>query len=451
MIKNPKQTVFSLLTFILDIFWIVSSFLLAFWLRFYSGLLPVFKGIPPLLPYLKLLPLVVFIYAVVYLSLGVYSSKRLLSYSSEAGSLLKSLFLAFLLLMSFSFLYRGFSFSRLVFILFNFLLLLFTLLNHRFMRGFRERMLKRGIGIKKLLLVGEKDKAKEVERIIQKYPLLGYQIAGMVSLKERNKLKELIQQRKVEKLVLVSPPRSEETLQELIRECSEFNIDFTLIPGIYSLLSSRLRVEVLDGIPMISLKETPLQGVNLWVKRMEDIVLSSLFLLVTLPIFPVIALLIKLTSPGPVFYRQERVGLDGKPFLMLKFRTMRVDAEKETGPVWAKPDDPRRTRVGKWLRKLSLDELPQLINVLKGEMSLVGPRPERPVFVEKFRQFIPEYMSRHRIKAGITGWAQVNGLRGNTPLEERIKYDLYYLENWSLWFDLRIIFLTLFTFHREAY
>jgi len=280
---------------------------------------------------------------------------------------------------------------------------------------------------------------------------LGYQITGVFDWKEKEKVMGLLKEGGIEKLVLVSPSGSEEVLKELIKECSDFNVDFTIIPGIYSVLTTRLRVEVLEGIPMIGIKETPLQGVNLWVKRLEDIIISSFLLLITFPLFLLIALLIKITSRGPVFYRQERVGLDGKPFVMLKFRTMKMDAEKETGPVWATPDDPRRTKVGKILRKLSLDELPQLINVVKGEMSLVGPRPERPYFVEKFKEMIPEYMARHRIKAGITGWAQVNGLRGNTPLEERIKYDLYYLENWSLWFDLKILFLTLFTFHREAY
>ena len=451
MIKNPRQTIFSFLTFVGDIFFISVAFLFTYWLRFYSGLIPLLKGIPPLLPYLRLLPLIIFIYGVAFLSTGVYRSKRLLSYPSEVGTIFKSTLLSFLLLMSFSFLYRGFSFSRLLFVLFNFFALLFTLLNHYLMRFFRKRLVRRGVGVKKVLLVGERGKAGEVEKVLKKYPLLGYEIEGIIPWREKDRLEDILRKEKIEKLVLVSPPRSEELLGKLIKQCSDFNVDFTVIPGIYSLLSSRLRIEVLEGIPMIGLKETPLQGINLWVKRAEDVILSSLLLLLILPLFLLLSLLIKLTSSGPIFYRQERVGLDGKPFTMLKFRTMRVNAEKDTGPVWAKQDDPRRTRIGKVLRKLSLDEFPQLINVLRGEMSLVGPRPERPVFVEKFKEMIPEYMARHRIKAGITGWAQVNGLRGNTPLEERIKYDLYYLENWSLWFDLKILFLTCFTFHREAY
>jgi len=451
MIKNPRQTIFSFLTFAGDIFFISVAFLFTYWLRFYSGLIPLLKGIPPFLPYFRLLPLIIFIYGAAFLSTGVYRSKRILSYSSEVGAIFKSILLSLLLLMSFSFLYRGFSFSRLLFILFNFFAFLFTLLNHWFMRSFRERLVRRGVGVKKVLLVGERGKAGEVEKVLKKYPLLGYEIEGIISWRAKDRLKDILRKGEIEKLVLVSPPRSEEALGELIKQCSEFNVDFTVIPGIYSLLASRLRVEVLEGIPMIGLKETPLQGINLWVKRIEDIILSSFLLLFSFPLLLLISFIIKLTSSGPVFYRQERVGLDGKPFTMLKFRTMRVDAEKQTGPVWAKPDDPRRTRIGKILRKLSLDELPQLINVLRGEMSLVGPRPERPVFVDKFKEMIPEYMARHRIKAGITGWAQVNGLRGNTPLEERIKYDLYYLENWSLWFDLKILFLTCFTFYREAY
>ncbi len=450
MIKNPKQTIFSAITFVLDIILISIGFFLSYWLRFFSGLIPVTKGIPSFKPYLALFSLVAFIYGVVFISIGVYRSKRILSYLSEVESITKGVILSFLLLMSFSFLYRGFSFSRLVFVIFNLLIFLFLPLNHKFMRKVREKMIKKGVGVKNVVLVGEREKVKEVKKLLLRYPLLGYKIVGSIPLEEKEKLRKLLEKGKVEKLVIISP-YSEETIKEINKECAEFNIDFTIVPGIYASLSSHLSIEVLDGIPMIGMKETPLQGMNLWIKRTEDIIISFILLLVASPLFLIVPVLVKLTSRGPVLYSQERIGLDGRPFIMLKFRTMRVDAESETGPVWAKPNDPRRTKLGKFLRRLSLDELPQLLNVLKGEMSLVGPRPERPVFVGKFKDIIPEYMSRHRIKAGITGWAQVNGLRGNTPLENRIKYDLYYLENWSLWFDLRILFLTVFTFYKEAY
>jgi exopolysaccharide biosynthesis polyprenyl glycosylphosphotransferase len=201
------------------------------------------------------------------------------------------------------------------------------------------------------------------------------------------------------------------------------------------------------------LRESPHFGLNVIVKRAMDIALSLAALVLLSPLLVVLALLVKLTSSGPVFYRQERCGLNGQPFKMLKFRSMRVDAEGQTGAVWARKDDPRRTPLGAFLRSTSLDELPQLINVLKGDMSLVGPRPERPVFIQQFSKTIPNYMARHCVKSGITGWAQVHGWRGNTSLRKRVQYDLYYITHWTPLLDLRILWMTLFRglFHRNAY
>ena len=193
---------------------------------------------------------------------------------------------------------------------------------------------------------------------------------------------------------------------------------------------------------MLAVRDVALRCWKLSVKRAMDIAVSGLGLVILSPVLLLVALLVKLGSKGPVLYTQVRVGLDGRPFEMIKFRSMRVDAEAASGPVWASEDDPRRTRLGTFMRKTSIDELPQLVNVLVGDMSLVGPRPERPVFVDQFRQVVPRYMERHKEKAGMTGWAQVNGLRGDTSIIERTKYDLYYIENWSLLFDLKIIVRT---------
>jgi exopolysaccharide biosynthesis polyprenyl glycosylphosphotransferase len=215
-----------------------------------------------------------------------------------------------------------------------------------------------------------------------------------------------------------------------------------IVPDLLQFIALRARLEDLDGLPVINVNDVPLQGLNSWVKRGLDIALSTAALLVLAIPCGIIALLVKWTSPGPVFYRQERMGLDGKGFAVHKFRSMYQDAEGASGPVWARDDDPRCTPVGRWLRRFDLDELPQFWNVFLGEMSIVGPRPERPFFVEQFKHRIPQYMLRHKVKAGITGWAQVNGWRGNTSLEKRIKYDLYYIENWSVTLDLKIMWLT---------
>jgi Undecaprenyl-phosphate glucose phosphotransferase len=223
------------------------------------------------------------------------------------------------------------------------------------------------------------------------------------------------------------------------REC----IDVKVVPDLLQFIALRARLEDLDGLPIINVNDVPLQGFRSWVKRLLDVLLSSLAVIVLAIPAAIIALLVKLTSKGPIFYRQERMGLDGKAFTVWKFRSMYLDAEEASGPIWARDDDPRATPIGRWLRKLDLDELPQFVNVLKGDMSIVGPRPERPFFVEQFKHRIPQYMLRHKVKAGITGWAQVNGWRGNTSLEKRIEYDLYYIEHWSVGLDLKIMWLTL--------
>jgi Undecaprenyl-phosphate glucose phosphotransferase len=230
-------------------------------------------------------------------------------------------------------------------------------------------------------------------------------------------------------------------------------VEVRLVADVPELAGLSLTTTNLDGLPVIGLRESPHFGLNVVVKRGMDFLLSLIGLLLLSPLLLLIAALVKVTSAGPIFYRQERCGLNGKTFPMLKFRSMRVDAEHQTGAVWTSKDDPRRTRFGTFLRKTSLDELPQLINVLRGDMSLVGPRPERPVFIQKFRQTIPNYMARHCVKSGITGWAQVHGWRGNTSLRKRVQYDLYYITHWTPWLDLRILWMTVFhgLFHRNAY
>jgi len=220
-------------------------------------------------------------------------------------------------------------------------------------------------------------------------------------------------------------------------------IDVKVVPDLLQFIALRARLEDLDGLPVININDVPLQGFNTWLKRGLDVALSAAAMGGLAIPFALIAALVKWTSPGPVFYRQERMGLDGKAFTVYKFRSMNQDAEDVTGPVWARDNDPRTTALGQWLRRMDLDELPQFWNVLKGDMSIVGPRPERPFFVEQFKHRIPQYMLRHKVKAGITGWAQVNGWRGNTSLEKRIEYDLYYIENWSVTLDLKIMWLPL--------
>lgn len=232
-------------------------------------------------------------------------------------------------------------------------------------------------------------------------------------------------------------------LERAYQQCQRLDLDFQFVPEVFSLWGRAVKIEDLDGLPLLRLRELRLGGWNGVLKRTLDLLVAVPLLIGLLPLYGVLAVAVKVSSPGPVFHRQERVGRDRRTFAMIKFRSMRVDAERETGPVWASANDPRRTDVGAFLRKWSLDELPQLWNVFRGDMSLVGPRPERPVFVEEFESRVQDYYDRHRIKSGVTGWAQVHGLRGNVPIEQRTAYDLYYVENWSIWLDLRILWMTL--------
>ncbi|HYE89777.1 MAG TPA: exopolysaccharide biosynthesis polyprenyl glycosylphosphotransferase, partial [Terriglobales bacterium] len=240
-------------------------------------------------------------------------------------------------------------------------------------------------------------------------------------------------------------------LAGILADIGDDLVTIHLVPDVFGLATLRGGIEEFEAIPFIHLRESPLYGWNRVLKRAFDLVVGGVCLLVAAPAMLGIALAVRVSSPGPVLLRQERMGLDGRRFELLKFRTMRVDAEAATGPVWARADDDRRTPVGGLLRRFNLDELPQLVNVLRGEMSLVGPRPERPVFVEDFRRRIPGYMLRHKVKAGMTGWAQVNGWRGDTSLEKRIEYDLYYIERWSLAFDVKILVQTLYRGFTNAY
>jgi Undecaprenyl-phosphate glucose phosphotransferase len=254
---------------------------------------------------------------------------------------------------------------------------------------------------------------------------------------------EVLERERIDQVVIALPLEAHKKILRILDQVSSSCVEVRLVPDILQYATLRATLEDLDGTPMINLSQVPLQGWQSLAKRGMDLLISSAAMLVLMPFLPLVALAIWLEDRGPIFYRQERMGLDGRPFQMIKLRSMRVDAEASTGPIWAVEQDPRRTRLGSFLRRTSLDELPQLWNIFKGEMSIVGPRPERPAFVSEFKHKIPNYMLRHRVKSGMTGWAQVHGWRGNTSIKKRIQYDLYYIENWSLKLDLKILWMTL--------
>ncbi|MDO9464403.1 MAG: undecaprenyl-phosphate glucose phosphotransferase [bacterium] len=468
MVKNPKQSPFIILSVISDTLMTAVSFLLAYYIRFYIHKVPA-EYIPAFHPYLKLLIIVIPIWLISLSYHGLYKQRNsFISPIDKVYLIFKAVLFATLVLMAITFLYRQFSYSRLTFgyaSAFNFLCI--TLMSMA-IRKIQIAAIKRGFGIRNVIIVGTDETAKAIAFKIQKHIALGYKIIGYISDKEItssesknnpeilggiSEIPEIAREKNIDKIIFASPNVSNKDTLDIILKCTELNVDFTIVPGLYEIVTSKVNVDDIDGIPVIGLKESPLQGFNLFLKRAFDLILSAILLIILSPLLLALLIAIKLNSKGPVLYKQERVGQDNQIFTMYKFRSMRMDAEEHTGPVWAQEKDPRRTKVGSFMRKMSFDELPQLLNIIRGNMSLIGPRPERPFFVEQFKNDILGYMSRHRIKPGITGWAQVNGLRGNTSIAERTKYDLYYIENWSIAFDLKILVRTIleFCFHKHAY
>jgi Undecaprenyl-phosphate glucose phosphotransferase len=439
----------------------------AYAIRFWSGLIAAPLGIPPLEPYLFLLLPLLPLHALALRVVGLYEYRHERTKADEAFVVVQGASLATLLLLASTFFIRTFSYSRWAIVLFWGLDVLSVygvrLLIREVVRGLRRH----GRFVRRALVVGAGALGQEVVRRLRGHPEFGVRIVGYLDDRwpagERIEGKEVLggseaitqvlAEHQVDQLFVALPLEAHHAMLKVLNAIEGELVDVKIVPDILQFVTLRAAVEELEGLPVISLAQSPITGWSRLSKRAMDLVLSAVGLVVLAPLLALIAFAIRLTSAGPVFYAQERMGLDGRSFAMYKFRSMAVDAEADTGPVWARAGDARRTPLGRVLRRFSLDELPQLWNILKGEMSLVGPRPERPFFVQQFKTMIPQYMLRHKVKSGMTGWAQVNGLRGNTSLEKRIEYDLYYIQNWSLALDLKILLLTLYRAwqHRHAH
>jgi Undecaprenyl-phosphate glucose phosphotransferase len=450
--------VLSAIAFASDFATVSVAYFLAYFLRFRFEIVPLTKGIAPLEVYLSFLPVALALWFAASWANGLYHPHRKHSLIDEALAVAKSGSLATLFLIALTFFYRDYSFSRVMLLLFwATSILLASVGRTGIIVAVRVRR-RHGFNVSRAIIVGAGELGHTVAQKIAELPQLGLRVAGFVDdtppaaatdgpaaryLGRIDELPEIVRTGNVAQVFFALPRESHADLERGLALLGQEMVDILIVPDILQFVMLRAGLESLDGIPMINLAETPLSGWYAPVKRTTDIVFSLLGLVILAPLFAAIAVAIKLTSPGPVLYRQERISLDGTLFEMFKFRSMRADAEAETGAVWARRDDPRRTWLGALLRSTSIDELPQLFNILRGQMSFVGPRPERPVFVDQFRERIPRYMLRHKVKCGLTGWAQVNGWRGNTSIEKRIEYDIYYIENWSLSFDLKILWLTL--------
>ena len=397
--------------------------------------------------------------------LDFYRPRRISTLRREIKDLLKGSTLALLIFLGVVFVLREIVLSRIVVMLFWFFSLILLNLSHVVFREVLRVLRRRGYNLRQTLIIGAPPQVFALASRFRAYTHLGLRIHGLYFteldtaesqigatkvIQSREELIATLRRGVLDQVFVTLPLEQAGKLKEIQEWLGDDPVSLHFVPDLTTVALLHGNVEEFDGLPVISLQSSPLYGWNAMLKRTEDLVIGLLALIAFLPVMVIIAVTIKLTSRGPVFYRQERMGLDVEPFIMLKFRTMVDEAEKDCGPVWAADNDPRVSRLGRWLRYTSLDELPQLINVMRGEMSLVGPRPERKAFIEEFRKSIPKYMLRHKVKAGMTGWAQIHGWRGNTSLERRLVYDLDYIEHWSLWRDLKILLLTLFGGFRDA-
>jgi len=452
---------------------LTAAWLGAYYLRFHVELIPVIHGEPPLRLYVRMILFILLLWTALFRSFGLYDTMRVISRAREIWKIVQASVVSILVLIVFAYffsdvLFSLYKFSRVVFFYFFVLSVAGLSVERMVLRTVLRRFRQRGFNLRHVLLVGDGELGRSFSAELVAHPEAGLKVAGFLSRPEPRPgqtvdgvpvlgsygdVRRVLAEGGIDQVFITLPLSEHDRMEEILGAIDNEMVDIKIIPDFSRFLTLRGSVEEFRGLPIVNLRESPLHGWNVVFKRAMDIVLSLGLIVAFLPVMAVIAAMVKLTSPGPVFYGQERMGMDGRLFAILKFRTMGVEAEKESGAVWARRGDPRRTRLGACLRKFSLDELPQFFNVLRGEMSLVGPRPERPVFIEKFKETVPGYMLRHKTKAGITGWAQINGWRGNTSLEKRIEYDLYYIENWSLMLDLKILSMTLWkgVVSKEAY
>ena len=468
MIKD-NQKVFNRLLVILDAVVIAASFMIAYFIKFYilnDGPGP---GVLPAEDYFALVPFIVPGFILLYYRCGVYTPKRTVRRRFEIYGIFQAntVGLAAMIIILYM-IVKEINYSRSVIMFFYMLNIFLTGCLRIALRKSLQTMRSKGYNLKHILLVGYSRATEEYIDRLQDNPQWGYVVCGILDdhipagtlykgvkvLGSLGNLEVILPENKLDEIVIALSLKDYDVLAKIVNFCEKSGVHTKFVPDYNSFIPTKPYTEDLMGLPVINIRYVPLTNTgNKLVKRIMDIIGSLFGIIITSPVMLACAIAVKLSSPGPVIFKQERVGLHNKPFYMYKFRSMQQQAPGKEKKAWTVKDDPRVTSVGKVLRCTSLDELPQLFNILKGDMSLVGPRPERPHFVEKFREEIPHYMVKHQVRPGLTGWAQVNGLRGDTSIRKRILYDIYYIENWSISFDVKIIFLTFFTgfINKNAY
>ncbi|MCR5222040.1 MAG: undecaprenyl-phosphate glucose phosphotransferase, partial [Lachnospiraceae bacterium] len=455
MIKD-NQRIFNRLHVVIDAMVIALSYLFAWFLKFKSGLLDFDMGLSAQV-YFGALYFIVPAYLLLYQQFDLYGSKRASGRKRELFNIIKSNTVGLVAFIVVLYLINNPDFSRQMIFIFWAVNIVAETAVRNVIRYALRFIRRRGKNLKYVLLVGYSKSAESYVNRIRLNPQWGYVVRGILDdhvergtmykgvkvLGRIDNLAVILPENKLDEIAITLSLAEYGRLPEIVEQCEKSGVHTKFIPDYAGVIPNKPYTEDLQGLPVINIRHVPLSNtLNAIAKRAVDIVGSAFGIIVSSPVMLVSAIAIKLTSKGPVIFKQERIGMHNKPFKMYKFRTMYVQSAGEERKAWTTKDDPRVTKVGKFLRKTSIDELPQLFNILAGRMSLVGPRPERPQFVEKFKEEIPRYMVKHQVRPGLTGWAQVNGLRGDTSIEKRIEYDLYYIENWTMGFDFKILFLT---------
>ena len=433
---------------LLDIVAILSSFVLSFFIRFEAGL---FEIVPHLTKerYATLLFVAVPAFVICQYVLKMYSSVRRTSVLREIYNCIKSAAVMGIVIIGGIFILKLVDFARSFLIIFSIFAALVVGTERGILRLILRIFREKGYNVRYVVVIGNTEYAQKYEDAILKHKEMGYKIFDTLKEPDIEKLDEILSNNIIDEAVIAIDIEEYKDLGKIIEVCEKCGVKSVIVPSYIKYVPSKPQIDEIDGIPLINTRYIPLDNIfYAFVKHLFDFLAALAMIIVLSPIMAVCAILVKTSSEGKILFKQQRVGYGGEPFTIYKFRTMKT-GEKTDG--WTVENDPRRTKVGEFLRKTNLDELPQLFNVLKGEMSLIGPRPEQVGYVKQFREEIPKYMIKHRVRPVITGWAQVNGLRGDTSIEERIKKDIYYIENWSVGFDIKILLMTVFSKNKNAY
>jgi Undecaprenyl-phosphate glucose phosphotransferase len=467
MIKKNQRLLNTLLVAI-DAVVMIISFTFAWLIKFESGWIKSEDHLP-IDVYIQVLFIGIPVALFMFYSYNLYTPARRKSFFRESIQILTSNMVIFIAISSVLFILKEIHISRTFLVIFASLNIILTVLERITVRVWLRSIRKKGFNVKHILIVGGGELGKAYMDEIHKHPYLGYQIYGILDdddEKQNEKyydatyigcidiLEEVLTQNTIDEVIIGLPLKAYDKLSSIISTCEKTGVRSMIIPDYLRYIPAKPEIDEIGNIVLINSRYVPLDNFfNQWAKRAFDVVFSSIALLITLPFLVIISLMVVTTSKGDLIFKQKRVGYNKKEFMMYKFRSMAQQEESDSDEIWTKENDPRTTKIGAFIRKTSLDEFPQFVNVLKGDMSVVGPRPERPYYVEQFKEKIPQYMVKHHVKPGVTGWAQVNGWRGDTSIQERINHDIYYIENWSFVFDIQIVLLTLAKglIHKNAY